>query len=200
MKHLYLMRHGQTLYNTRHFVQGRCDSPLTDEGKRQADKACGWLMAHGVRPDRIISSPLGRAMDTAQRVANAMMKDGIPVPDVEPCADIIERSYGALEEGPADKVPCNLWDPGEQVVKYGGEGSRALRARMVRGLTKAMEGQADIVLAVSHGSASLQFLKAVLEQDNKQAPAKLPNCAILHFTFDEPTRIFSLVEISDPAA
>ena len=29
---LYLVRHGQTVFNTRLLIQGRCDSPLTDLG------------------------------------------------------------------------------------------------------------------------------------------------------------------------
>ncbi len=31
-KTLYLMRHGQTLFNLRKKIQGSCDSPLTAEG------------------------------------------------------------------------------------------------------------------------------------------------------------------------
>lgn len=29
---LYLMRHGETLFNTQKRVQGWCDSPLTEKG------------------------------------------------------------------------------------------------------------------------------------------------------------------------
>ena len=36
MTRFYLMRHGQTLFNLRKKIQGSCDSPLTDEGIRQA--------------------------------------------------------------------------------------------------------------------------------------------------------------------
>lgn len=200
MKHLYLMRHGQTLYNTKHYVQGHCDSSLTEAGKRQADAAAAWLVAHDVRPDRIIASPLGRATETAQRVADVLNAAGISVPSVESCKGIIERSYGTLEAGPAANVPCDLWDPGEGVVKYGGEGSRALRLRMVSALTDAMDNTAHTLLAISHGSASLQFLKSVVEQEGRQAPARLPNCAIVHFTYNDSTKQFSLVEITDPAA
>ena len=39
MKTLYLMRHGQTLFNRCHKIQGWCDSPLTKEGIHQAQKA-----------------------------------------------------------------------------------------------------------------------------------------------------------------
>lgn len=38
-KDLYLMRHGQTLFNVRRKIQGWCDSPLTELGKQQALKA-----------------------------------------------------------------------------------------------------------------------------------------------------------------
>ena len=38
-KTLYLMRHGQTLFNLRHKVQGWCDAPLTDFGVYQAKVA-----------------------------------------------------------------------------------------------------------------------------------------------------------------
>ena len=200
MKHLYLMRHGQTLYNTKHYVQGHCDSPLTEAGKGQADAAAAWFVAHDVKPERIITSPLGRAVETARRVASALKIVGISLPPVEPCDGIIERSYGSLEAGPAANVPCDLWDPGEEVVKYGGEGSRALRSRMVSTLTDAMDETPDTLLAISHGSASLQFLKSVMEQEGRQAPAKLPNCVIVHFTYNESTKQFSLVEIADPAA
>lgn len=32
MKTLYLVRHGQTLFNARHKIQGWCDFPLTQTG------------------------------------------------------------------------------------------------------------------------------------------------------------------------
>lgn len=36
-KTLYLMRHGQTLFNLQHKIQGWCDSPLTELGIKQAE-------------------------------------------------------------------------------------------------------------------------------------------------------------------
>lgn len=35
-KTLYLMRHGETLFNQQKKIQGWCDSPLTSKGERQA--------------------------------------------------------------------------------------------------------------------------------------------------------------------
>ena len=194
MKKLYLLRHGQTEFNVKKLVQGRCDSPLTDLGRQQAGMAAAWLKAHNVVPDKVVSSPLGRAMDTASLVATELLgRDAA----VEPCEGIIERSYGIFEEGPHDALPTDVWDPGEDLVPFGGEGSRALQERMVGTLTN---------LAVSHGSASRQFIKAAAP-DGFELPTKLPNCAIMIFDFDEaepqvegePMQCkFTLQQIVDP--
>ena len=123
MKRLYLLRHGQTEFNVKKLVQGRCDSPLTDLGRQQAGMTAAWLKAHGVVPDKVVSSPLGRAMDTASLVATELLG---PDAAAEPCEGIIERCYGTFEEGPHDALPTDVWDPGEDLVPFGGEGSRTL--------------------------------------------------------------------------
>ena len=204
MKHLYLLRHGQTKFNVKKLVQGRCDSPLTDLGHQQARAAAAWLKAHGVVPDKVVSSPLGRAMDTASLVAVELLG---PDAAVEPCEGIIERSYGTFEEGPHDALPTDVWDPGEDLIPFGGEGSRALQERMVATLTNLMSAKdTETLLAVSHGSASRQFIKAAAPE-GFELPRKLPNCAIMIFDFDEaepqvegePMQCkFTLQQIVDP--
>ena len=182
MKRLYLLRHGQTEFNVKKLVQGRCDSPLTDLGRKQAGMAAAWLKDHDVVPDKVVSSPLGRAMDTAQLVATELLG---PDAAVEPCEGIIERSYGTFEEGPHDALPTDVWDPDEDLVPFGGEGSRALQERMVGTLTNLMGAEGiETLLAVSHGSASRQFIKAAASE-GFELPAKLPNCAIMIFDFEE---------------
>lgn len=182
MKRLYLLRHGQTEFNVKKLVQGRCDSPLTDLGRQQAQTAAAWLKAHGVVPDKVASSPLGRAMATASLVACEFLG---PDAAVEPCEGIIERCYGTFEEGPHDALPTDVWDPGEDLVPFGGEGSRALQERMVGTLTNLMGAEGiETLLAVSHGSASRQFIKAAAPE-GFELPTKLPNCAIMIFDFDE---------------
>ena len=47
MKKLYLLRHGQTEFNVKKLVQGRCDSPLTDLGRRQAGMAAAQNLISG---------------------------------------------------------------------------------------------------------------------------------------------------------
>lgn len=204
MKKLYLLRHGQTEFNVKKLVQGRCDSPLTDLGRKQAGMAAAWLKSHDVVPDKVVSSPLGRAMDTAQLVATELLG---PDAAVEPCEGIIERCYGTFEEGPHDALPTDVWDPGEDLIPFGGEGSRALQERMVGTLTNLIGSEGiETLLAVSHGSASRQFIKATAPE-GFELPAKLPNCAIMIFNFDEedlqgksdrPQCKFTLQQIVDP--
>mgnify|MGYP003235840628 CR=1 FL=1 len=42
-KTLYLMRHGQTLFNLQHKIQGWCDAPLTQLGIKQAKIASEYF-------------------------------------------------------------------------------------------------------------------------------------------------------------
>ena len=202
MKRLYLIRHGQTEFNVKKLVQGRCDSPLTDLGRKQAGMAAAWLKGHDVVPDKVVSSPLGRAMDTASLVATELLgRDAA----VEPCEGIIERCYGSFEGGPHDALPTDVWDPGEDLIPFGGEGSQALQERMVSTLANLMSADdVETVLAVSHGSASRQFIKAAAPE-GFELPAKLPNCAIMIFDFEDSQEEcdtsqckFTLQQIIDP--
>ena len=61
---LYVMRHGETSWNTERKIQGRTDVELTENGKEMAR-----LSAEGMKDikfDYIYSSPLTRAYTTAE--------------------------------------------------------------------------------------------------------------------------------------
>lgn len=195
MRRLYLVRHGQTEFNVRRAVQGQCDSPLTPLGRAQAHDAALWLSNHGVVPDRMVSSPLGRAMSTAAIIACGLGFDG----NVEAEPGIIERAYGSFEGGPFDELPCDVWNPGDALVPFGGEGDETVRDRMTRALASDICADGvSTLLAVSHGSASRQFVATTLAP-GETVPERLPNCAVMAFSFDESARSFSLEGIFDPA-
>lgn len=73
---ILLIRHGETQWNVERRVQGSKDSPLTARGRRQAEAMASLLrdlVARDPHPAwRLFSSPLGRARDTAQAVADAL--------------------------------------------------------------------------------------------------------------------------------
>jgi len=65
---LFVLRHGETEWNRARRWQGILDSPLTDKGKAQAVAMGEMLRSAGVTATshQILSSPQGRAMETAR--------------------------------------------------------------------------------------------------------------------------------------
>lgn len=61
---IYLLRHGETEWNTAGRFQGHLDSPLTSRGIAQAESAARQLADVAVTVDAMFSSPLGRARQT----------------------------------------------------------------------------------------------------------------------------------------
>lgn len=74
LRQLVLLRHGQTDYNLAGRMQGHLDSQLTEEGRAQAVRAAPELARFA--PDRLASSDLSRAADTANEVGAVV---GLPV-------------------------------------------------------------------------------------------------------------------------
>jgi glucosyl-3-phosphoglycerate phosphatase len=74
LRMLVLLRHGQTDYNVAGRMQGHLDSVLTADGRAQAVAVAPDIAK--VAPDRLISSDLSRARDTAEQVSGAC---GLPV-------------------------------------------------------------------------------------------------------------------------
>lgn len=66
MKHLYLVRHGETLFNKRRKIQGWCDSPLTPLGIQQAKEVKEKLEKLNIQFDSFYCSTSERASDTLE--------------------------------------------------------------------------------------------------------------------------------------
>jgi broad specificity phosphatase PhoE len=68
---IYFIRHGESESNRKHTFAGqKDDSPLTDKGREQAFAEGDKIKSLNIRIDKIISSPLKRAFDTATIVAS----------------------------------------------------------------------------------------------------------------------------------
>ena len=73
-KILYLMRHGQTLFNVRRKIQGWCDAPLTELGIKQAEIASEYFKNNNITFDHAYSSTSERACDTLEIVTDIPYK------------------------------------------------------------------------------------------------------------------------------
>lgn len=179
MKILYLMRHGQTLFNVQHKIQGWCDSPLTELGIKQAKVARKWFKSNNIVFDHVYSSTSERCIDTAELVTDLS------------CVRLKvlkEQNYGQLERE-SERLNNHLThkDCETFYLQYGGESSNTTRDRMVDTLTKIMENEDhQSVLAISHAGACFNFLRAFqdpMEELNKG----FGNCCIFIFEFDNHT-------------
>lgn len=187
-KDLYLMRHGETLFNVRRKIQGWIDSPLTQNGIKQAHAAGALLHERGVRIDHAYCSTAERASDTLEIVL-AEMEQNLTY---ERLKNIRERGFGMFEGESEDlNPPREHYD--DLFPHYGGETSFEVQERMVATLTDIMKpADTQCVLAVSHGGASVLFTSRFVDTTTI-FKGRLPNCAILHFAFDNGQ--FTFVEM-----
>lgn len=139
---IVLVRHGQTQNNAEGRLVGRADPPLTELGRRQAAALAAAVPAAA----RVVSSPLGRARQTAAVF-------GVPV---EVDERWVEVDYGEYDGRPLAEVPPDLWrhwrsDPG--YCPPGGESIAAVGERVRAASTEllAEAAERDIVV-VSHVS------------------------------------------------
>lgn len=100
---IYVIRHGQTALNSVHALQGRSDAPLNAHGEEQACEAGRRLAKRGVSFSHVFSSPLVRAVQTAELVAPS-----VPVRIDE---RLIEMDYGPYEG-------IDLKSPPPEVIKF----------------------------------------------------------------------------------
>ncbi|MBF9002851.1 histidine phosphatase family protein [Vibrio nitrifigilis] len=70
-RRIFILRHGETLFNSQRKLQGHCDSPLTELGVSQA-RSVGATLKSFLTPGKfdIYVSPLGRAIQTAQLICD----------------------------------------------------------------------------------------------------------------------------------
>ena len=66
---IYLLRHGVTDWNSAFRIQGDTDIPLNDIGRKMAVQTAEKLKEKGIAFERVFSSPLSRAVETAKIVS-----------------------------------------------------------------------------------------------------------------------------------
>jgi broad specificity phosphatase PhoE len=170
---LLLVRHGQSEANLSGLLVGRLDSPLTDLGRRQAAAIGAALAMRAARtetaPRRVISSPLGRARETAEAIAAAFVplsEDGLPHNEsitrpihgagLEIDDRFIELDYGDLDGTAPSELPAELWTAWRSDSSWrppGGETLEEVNVRVARACADlADEAARGDVVIVSHVS------------------------------------------------
>lgn len=190
-----ILRHGETAWNRERRVMGGSDIPLSEAGRRQSEMAAGVLARFSI--DRIVSSPLARARQTAEIIAAAV---GAPC---ETDADLVEvrfgqwqgKTYSEIVQDPRYrgflKDPVNTPTPG-------GETIADVQARGLAAIGRARPGER--VVFVSHGdiirAAITHFLAVPLREFRR---IRVDNCGLTAVTLaDSRPEVKFVNMLADP--
>lgn len=183
MKTIYLTRHGQTLFNLQHKIQGFCDSPLTELGINQAKIAKEYFIREGIKIEEAHSSTSERAIDTLEILTELPFKTH---------KKLKEWNFGTFEgEGEHLNPPLPYND---FFVQFGGEDQLEVEKRLNEAITKiAAESSNEQILIVSHGGAIANFYRKWENYSQVRREGAIPNCSIFKYEYDDG--IFVLKEI-----
>ena len=155
----YFLRHGVTDHNQRRVVMGQRDIPLNDLGRRQARQAAESLQ--GVDISRVVTSPLSRARETAEIIAEAL---GL---DLDVVDGFKERDWGEM----AGRSYRELMQA--QTTPAGAETTEAFSARVLSALEEV--SLAASPLLVSHSGMCRVLRRCfALTDDRKAVPNAVP--------------------------
>jgi len=186
MLQVYLVRHGETVWNAERRIQGQSDSPLTEKGEQQA-----WQVGERVKHlgiTHIIASDLGRTRRTAEIIADAcgcsVMLD----------ARLRELNMGVLEKRPLDGLTAEeeAW---RATLVNGTEGGRIpegesmteMATRMHAALNACLDLPAGSrPLLVSHGMALGSLVSTILGLPAyAERRLRLRNCSLSRVDYQE---------------
>ena len=156
-----LLRHGQTPMSVQKRYAGRSDVPLTDLGVQQAAAAAKRLASAGL--DVIVTSPLLRAVQTAEEVAAAtgatvVTDDGFREADFGAWEGL---TFAEVQERWPAEMAAWLADP--EVAPPGGESLAGVNERVTAALRRVLAArERQTVLVVSHVTPIKTLVAAAL--------------------------------------
>ena len=145
---LFVTRHGETDWNSKHMVCGISDVSLSEAGKEQAKKLAEILEKNKESNNihNIFVSPLKRALETASPIEKALNIKATIVDNLH------EVNFGIYEG-------ADWYDPGFQVIKYepfmrfpNGETIVTAAQRVYNFLDSIKTTYSDNSLIVCHGT------------------------------------------------
>ena len=172
---IYIMRHGRTDMNDKKLIVGSIDDPINETGRSQAAAATSYFN-EGI--NRIVSSPLSRAKETAKIVGSALNVG------VEVDSRLRERCVGGYYEGKPEFPGMLEKFLEEEMPTPGAEPLSAFRERVFDALRSATD-QPTKILLVTHALPLLVMLGKIkgwslAEILDYDVP---PNCVPLKFYF-----------------
>ncbi len=185
MLELILIRHGETEWNKKEVFRGRANVALNKTGIKQAEAVAKYLSAEKI--DIIYSSPLKRALKTAQAIARYQK---LRVNKSEGLTDFDYGEWQGLTVAEVNQKYLGLYqdwlDTPEQLRVPGGESLESVARRAMPFIQDAVTRQREGKIAlVSHRVVLKVLICGFLCLDNSHFwSIKLDNGAITRFVFD----------------
>ncbi|RJR20838.1 MAG: histidine phosphatase family protein [Desulfobacteraceae bacterium] len=150
---IYLIRHGQTMWNKEEVFRGQSDIPLNDFGRQQASAIAKELQEKKLQNPVFFSSPLKRARETAE-IASSFLP-GISVIDIEALIDIHFGEWQGQAKEKIEKLYPELYrmwlESPAEVVFPGGEDLKKVADRAEKAfIAIAREHMENDVIIVTH--------------------------------------------------
>ncbi len=163
---IYFVRHGQTDWNKAlRWQGGSSDIELNATGREQGQAVKDWFLDMGIKPVVILSSPMKRAMATAECLASAYAQKII----VEPA--FREVALGDFEGKLTEELQAQYGEQFEAwlqayhlIASPGGESLEQAIKRMQPALLAHIRQYGDQMVVVAH-QAILMGMKAALSGD-----------------------------------
>jgi len=197
MTRTVLVRHGQTEWNRVERFRGRADVPLNETGLAQAE-ATGRRVAAEWRPAAVYSSPLSRALRTAEAIARHF---GLPV---QPHPGLLDIHYGEWQGLTPDEVrqrwpeAARDWYEAPHLARIpGGETLDDLRSRGLAAVKElAARHEGGTIVLVGHTVINRIILLAVMGLGNDRFwRLRQDTCAIN--VFEAEGGDFTIVSLND---
>ncbi|HEY3297735.1 MAG TPA: histidine phosphatase family protein [Armatimonadota bacterium] len=165
MTRVYLVRHGEVIWNKKNTYAGQTDLPLNETGLAQAELLADYLKDKGIAA--VYSSDLSRARETASAIARPL---GL---DVRTDKDLREVNYGeweGLSEAEiAEQYPeiFSRWrDDAANTRIPGGESFNEMKDRAYPSFMKiALSHPEQDIAVVAHKSVNRTLLCCLLGAD-----------------------------------
>lgn len=175
------VRHGITRANKEGRIQGQSCWGLDEEGRRQASRFAEWYGP----VDRVVTSPLRRARETAAAIAETVEED----PDIREMAfgDWEGLALSDLHEA-GDELAARIYRDGEDLPRGGtGESFAQLAYRMRGFLDRFLPQPGRRTLVVTHGGAIRALMAVILERgaDLVAGVAVSANTGVTHVAFTD---------------
>jgi len=184
MTQIILVRHGETEWNVKEVFRGRIDIELSETGLKQAQLLAKYLS--DIEIDAIYSSPLKRALTTAEMVASYHKLK------VEIAPGLIDFDYGEWQGLPHQEVRDKYrrlyaqWlNRPDRVRMLAGESLDEVRKRAMKVVDKVIAKYQGSVVLVSHRVVNKVLICALLGLDNSHFwNIRQDTCGITSFTYE----------------